>query len=220
MTSKSEGVKRYFDRVPKEWDTLYSHENQLLYLFNQIFRKALYDRYSFTFEHCGEIAGAKVLDLGCGTGRYSIEFAKRGAARVVGLDFAPAMIKFSREKAQEFAVADRCEFVEGDFLAYNFDESFDIIIAVGFFDYIADPETHFRKIASLTKRRFLATFPADSLIMGTQRKIRYALKKCPLYFYTADQLHKLFRAHFPSYQIIPSGSINKGFFGVGMMAAG
>jgi ubiquinone/menaquinone biosynthesis C-methylase UbiE len=217
MTLKNEDVKNYFDKVPKEWDTLYSHENKLVFFFNQLFRKALYERYEFTFQHCGEISGARVLDIGCGTGRYSIEFAKRGAAKVVGLDFAPQMLDFSRQKAKEVGVADKCEFIEGDFLSQNFREQFDIVVAIGFFDYIQDPSIYFKKIASLTRHRFLATFPADSLIMGTQRKIRYALKRCPLYFYTSEQLKKLFQNNFSSYQLIPSASINKGFFGVGII---
>lgn len=221
MELKDENVQKYFDKVPKEWDTLYSHENKLLFLFNKIFRQGLYDRYQLTFQHCGDISGARVLDIGCGTGRYSIEFAKRGAAQVVGLDFAPAMVAFSQQKAEEMGVADTCEFVEGDFLSVNFDKPFDIIVAIGFFDYVKDPSVYFRKIAALTKGRFLGTFPSDSLIMGTQRKIRYTLfKKCPLYFYKYDQLQRLFQeANFSSHQIIPCETINKGFYGIGIMNA-
>jgi len=214
MINKSKGAQQYFDRVPKEWDALYSHENRFMYWINRIFRKGLYQRYQLTFENCGNITGARVLDIGCGTGRYSIEFAKRGAAQVVGFDFAPAMVAFSQNMAREVGVADICSFICADFLTYDFEEPFDIVVALGFFDYIREPEPFFQKISSLTKRCFLASFPGDSLLWGTQRKIRYHLiKKCPLYFYSLDQLKNLYlRSRFTNHNIIPSGS---GFFGIG-----
>jgi ribosomal protein L11 methylase PrmA len=33
-----------------------------------------------------------VLDIGCGTGLYSIEFAKRGATEVVKMDISPSVL--------------------------------------------------------------------------------------------------------------------------------
>jgi malonyl-CoA O-methyltransferase len=39
------------------------------------------------------VQGARVLDAGCGTGRYCDVLAAAGAARVVGLDRSPAMLR-------------------------------------------------------------------------------------------------------------------------------
>jgi SAM-dependent methyltransferase len=41
----------------------------------------------------------RVLDLGCGTGTYSVALAERGF-NVVGLDFAPGMLRRARAKAR------------------------------------------------------------------------------------------------------------------------
>jgi len=211
MKSETAGTQRYFDSVPKRWDALYSHENQFKYLINNWLRKGLYERHRLTFEHCGDLSGKRVLDIGCGTGRYSIECVRRGAAHVVGIDFAPSMIEFSREVAQQLNVADKCEFICADFLAYPFEESFDIVLALGVFDYIKEPEPMFKKIATLSPRKFVASFPKYTPFWNIQRKIRYYwIRKCPIYDYTTEQLERLARqAPFPHYQIIPC---KRGYF--------
>ena len=213
MKTETTGAQKYFDRVPKQWDAFYSHENRVTYLINNLLRNGLYERYRLTFEHCGDLSAATVLDIGCGTGQCSIECAKRGAGRVVGIDFTPSMIEFSREIAQQMNVADKCEFICDDLLTYSFEEPFDIVLALGFFDYIKNPEPIFKKVAQLNPRKFVASFPRFTPIWGIQRAIRYYwMRKCPIYNYTVEQLERLYReAPFQHYQIIPC---EKGFFGV------
>ena len=48
----------------------------------------------------GEIKGARLLDLGCGSGTYSTWLAERGA-RVVGIDLSSTMISLARAKDRE-----------------------------------------------------------------------------------------------------------------------
>jgi ubiquinone/menaquinone biosynthesis C-methylase UbiE len=43
--------------------------------------------------HWPDVAGARALDLACGTGRYSRLLAERGAGTVVALDYSPAMLR-------------------------------------------------------------------------------------------------------------------------------
>ena len=170
-------------------------------------------RHELAFKYCGDLSGARVLDVGCGTGRYSIECAKRGASRVVGIDFAPSMIEFSQKIANQMDVADKCEFICDDFLAHHFDEQFDIVLMLGVFDYIKEPEPIFKKVVSLSPRRFTASFPKYTLLWGMQRRIRYNwIRKCPIYDYTEEQVERLYRdASFPHHKII---SGKTGFFGV------
>ncbi|CVK21057.1 class I SAM-dependent methyltransferase [Sporomusa sphaeroides] len=49
-------------------------------------------------------ANAEILDIGCGPGRYTLEFAKR-AKQVTGLDISPNMLKHATENARQQAVA-------------------------------------------------------------------------------------------------------------------
>ncbi|MGA2914757.1 MAG: class I SAM-dependent methyltransferase [Sedimentisphaerales bacterium] len=208
MKSGTTNVQKHFDSVSKQWDAIYSNENRLMSLLNRWFRKGLYERYRLTFEHCGDLNGKRILDIGCGTGRYSIECAKRGAAYVVGIDFAASMIKFSQEMAHQMKVADKCKFICGDVISYPFEKSFDIVLALGFFDYIKEPEPIFRKIAELKPHIFAASFPKYSPIWDIQRKIRYRwIKKCEIYNYSAEQLNNLAKnAKFTHHQIIPCKS--------------
>lgn len=67
---------------------------------------AWYDRPA-VLELLGDVAGARVLDVGCGPGLYAAELIARGAD-VVGMDASPAMIALAtrRVASAEFRVHD------------------------------------------------------------------------------------------------------------------
>lgn len=211
MKSEAEQVKQHFTRVPRQWDALYSRENRLRYAINRCLRPGLSRRYEMTFKRCGDLTGAKVLDIGCGTGRYSVECARRGAERVVGIDFASSMIDSSRAAAQEMHVADVCEFICDDFLTHPFEEEFDVVLALGFFDYIRRAGPVIAKVASLSPSRFMASFPRFTLIWGLQRHVRYYwIKRCPVFNYRKAGLENLYQqACFESVELVEG---SRGFF--------
>ena len=93
------GVKNYFDHAAQEFDAVYDGKGPFGQWLDRNFRRDMYERYRLTFETCGNITGKSVLDVGCGSGRYSIEFAKRGAVSVVGIDFAPNMLTLASHYA-------------------------------------------------------------------------------------------------------------------------
>lgn len=58
------------------------------------------------------LTGARVVDLGCGTGRYALQLARLGAAQVVGLDLSVEMLARTEHKARR---AERTlDLVQGD----------------------------------------------------------------------------------------------------------
>jgi 2-polyprenyl-3-methyl-5-hydroxy-6-metoxy-1,4-benzoquinol methylase len=56
-----------------------------------------YEQTALLEKYLPDVAGAKVLDLGCGTGRMSEYFAQRGAS-VLGIDFSARSIEIARRR--------------------------------------------------------------------------------------------------------------------------
>ncbi len=67
----------------------------------------------------------RILDVGCGTGRHSIELAKRGYT-VTGIDLSDNMLDKARSKAKEAGV--EVTFMQADARDFNFNEKFDLVI--------------------------------------------------------------------------------------------
>ncbi len=75
--------------------------------------------------------GARVLDIGCGTGALAFRLAPR-AAEVVGVDLSPAMVAYANRRLRERAM-ENVSFVVGDAataLAGRPDASFDVATMV------------------------------------------------------------------------------------------
>jgi SAM-dependent methyltransferase len=182
----------FFHRYAGDFDAIYSTGGGVLNsVVNRLFRRSMKLRFVKSLEGCQPIEGRTVLDVGCGPGHYSISLAQRGAARVVGLDFAEGMLELARERALGAGVGDRCTFQSGDFLAYGAADPFDYVVVMGFMDYMADPKSVVAKVLSLTRSRALFSFPAAGGILGWQRRIRYR-NRCSLYLYKRKQLERLF----------------------------
>ena len=87
-------------------------------------------------EMAGDVAGQRVLDVGCGDGAFACTLARRGAD-VVGVDPDPEMIKVARHRAEE--VAGRAAFAEGHVERLPFpDDSFDVVVAVTVLCFVGD----------------------------------------------------------------------------------
>lgn len=72
--------------------------------------------------------GQRLLDMGCGTGRFTVPLAEAGAA-VTGLDLTQAMLDQAEKKLAERGLA--AELRQGDMAALPFpDESFDVVTSM------------------------------------------------------------------------------------------
>lgn len=101
--------------------------------------------------------GARILDLGCGIGRHSIELAKRGFA-VTGFDYCNAYLAEARKAKRNAKIGPRLRFVQGDMrtLEQHFPpENFSLVILLfNSFGYFDNHREHCRvlcQIASILK---------------------------------------------------------------------
>ena len=81
--------------------------------------------------------GTRVLDVGCGVGRWSRLLAARGAC-VTGVDLSPTMIAEAERRAAASGLASRCRFIVQDSAALEIEGSFDLILCVTMLQHMLD----------------------------------------------------------------------------------
>ena len=82
--------------------------------------------------------GARVLDVGCGIGRWSRLLAARGA-EVTGVDLSPTMIAEARRRAAAAGLSDRCHFLVQDSAELDAGAPFDLVLGVTVLQHILEP---------------------------------------------------------------------------------
>lgn len=184
-------VQDHFSKKADEFDVIYEGErDSVSKVLDGLFRKSVYARFELTLRECGDVSGKKILDVGCGPGRYSVELAKRGAI-VTGIDFAESMIVKARRLASVRGVSEVSTFKTIDFKDMPVDETYDICIGMGLFDYISQPEGTLEKMNQITEEKVIASFPVKFSLLTPFRKIRLALKDCPVFFYERSDIEGL-----------------------------
>ncbi len=129
--------------------------------------------------------------MGCGSGRYCVAFAARGADRVVGIDFAPEMIALAKNLAQQAGVANRCEFHAGAFPEICPEGQYDASTAMGFFDYVADPVPLIARMRELTRQVMVMSFPKAWEWRVPVRRLRFWINGCPLFLYRESRVRAI-----------------------------
>jgi SAM-dependent methyltransferase len=81
--------------------------------------------------------GMRVLDVGCGVGRWSRLLAARGA-EVTGVDLSPTMIGEARRRATVAGLAERCRFLVQDSSSLDLGARFDLVLGVTMLQHILD----------------------------------------------------------------------------------
>lgn len=115
-------------------------------------------------ELAGLEPGADLLDLGCGPGRHSLEFAARGFI-VTGVDRCAAYVDEAKQRAQERAL--EVEFVAADMRMFcrpaAFDAAVNLFMAFGYFE----PEEENRQVLA---NLFDSLRPGGTLVMELMGK--------------------------------------------------
>lgn len=116
----------------------------------------------------GDLADKRVLDLGCGTGRAAISFARRGA-HAIALDASAAMLAHGRRIAGPLEV--RVEWHHGDLaeLAFLRAESIDLAFSAEALDEVEDLDRVLRQVHRVLRPNAAFVFSLRhpmSLVLG------------------------------------------------------
>lgn len=99
-----------------------------------------------------QLAGKRVLDVGCGGGILSESMAKRGAAHVTGIDMAEKSLQTAQAHAATEGVDNidyRCIRVED--LAAEQPHSFDVVTCMEMMEHVPDPAAIVKACSELVK---------------------------------------------------------------------
>lgn len=119
-----------------------------------------YDNESFTQGTIGECdfiekeinynKTLKIIDIGCGTGRHSIELSKRGYS-MTGIDLSESLLEKAREKAKKNGV--QIDFLKHDARSLPYNKQFDVAIMMceGGFPLMETDEMNYEILKNVSK---------------------------------------------------------------------
>ena len=104
----------------------------------------------FIEQELGYDKSLKIIDVGCGTGRHSIELTKRGY-NVTGIDLSDSQLAWAGEKARQYGL--KIDFQKHDARNLPFDGEFDaaIMLCEGGFPLMETDEMNFEILKNVTK---------------------------------------------------------------------
>lgn len=189
----SDIVREHFNRAAARFDAIYDEGKPLSQrIIDRMFRRVVVERFQLVCNLAPLPGSWTALDVGCGSGRYALALASQGAARVVGVDFAVEMIRMAREAAERQGLASSCEFIASEFEDFRTDETFDVVVATGYFDYLEEPLTDLKHIVGVCSGRLFASFPKRWEWRVPTRRLRFALSRSFVRFYTKREVVALF----------------------------
>lgn len=92
----------------------------------------------------------KIIDIGCGTGRHSVELAKRGYS-MTGIDLSESMLEKAKEKAKQQNL--KIDFLKHDARYLPFDKQFDVAIMIceGGFPLMETDEMNYKILKNVSQ---------------------------------------------------------------------
>jgi 2-polyprenyl-3-methyl-5-hydroxy-6-metoxy-1,4-benzoquinol methylase len=209
LSNEIQAQRAFWNSEADAFQRIYTHrKSKFANTLDQIFRKDMYERYQFTIANCEPVKGRTFLDVGCGNALYSLELARKGAAKVVGIDIAEVMIGLCRKASDAENLSDRCTFIQTDLLEYNPDSKFDVSFGIGLFDYIRDPLPVLKRMREVSTDKVIMAFPRLWTWRAPVRKVRLGIKGCDVFFYSAARIGELMKdAGFSRHELTKVGKL-------------
>src|SRR5262249_59433955 len=109
-------------------DQRYEEEHAL----HRLLRPGLFNRRELALEVARGYEEPSVLDVGGGSGRIGELMLEQGASRYLDVDLSDTMLDLAHDRLSRFG--DKVELVQGDFLETRIEGTFDVVLALGYFD--------------------------------------------------------------------------------------
>lgn len=206
-------LRDHFNRHAGEFDRLYDPKRQSVLgrWLNRQFHSDIVNRYLAALEHVRGSGAKSVLDVGCGPGHYLAALAGMGIPRIVGIDTSEEMIDLAR---QQPALIGRSsvEIVHVDYSVWQTAERFDVVLAMGFFDYTSSPVPLLSKMNEQSRHSVFASFPSRHWFRTPFRWTRRRLQGTKVYFYSEAEILRAGReAGFTAVEVVrlPGAGMNQ-----------
>lgn len=185
-------VRKFFSSYAPYWDSLYGkrrRRNPIALFVDGGLRRVLKRRFTLALDLANGREIRTILDCGCGSGQYVLDFARLGKD-VTAIDFSEPMLTLTNDLLEAHGKQAH-ELILGDFNTLEFTRTFDMICAMGFFDYQQDAQSTLQKMTILANKKVIASFPKSEGFLAIQRKIRYKRRNCPLFLYSESELKNI-----------------------------
>ena len=133
----------------KQWyETLFENYGQTC--DSESFTQGTIGECDFVEREAGFNKSIRILDIGCGTGRHSIELTKRGY-HVTGIDLSDSQLARAREKAREQGL--KIDFLKHDARNPLFTNEYDLVIMLceGAFPLMETDEMNYEILKNATR---------------------------------------------------------------------
>lgn len=176
------GTKRYFDEVEK--------------------RKYLVEPHIKEFADFPRWKGKKVLEIGCGIGTDTINFARAGA-QITAIDLSSESLILAKKRAEIYSLQDKIQFYQGN--AEKLDsiipiDTFDLVYSFGVIHHTPYPQKIIQKIqkymhsSSELRLMVYAKKSWKNIMINAGFDQHEAQKGCPVaYTYTDEEIRRMLK---------------------------
>jgi 2-polyprenyl-3-methyl-5-hydroxy-6-metoxy-1,4-benzoquinol methylase len=116
------------------------------------------------------LEGKSIIDLGCGTGRFTFWLEKERPANVVGVDLAENMLLLAEKKSNE--LGSNAVFFKADISKHFTEHKYDFVFSSTVTHYIADLNCFFGNVSSMMKKGSICIFSVINPVYSAQYPIK------------------------------------------------
>ena len=165
MEQAQQLVDRYFESAVRYWDDVYREAD----LAGTVYQR----RKEETLKWVADLqlpANAKIIDVGCGTGRTAVAIAQMGFS-VCALDRVTAMLEQTQRHAAHAMVSSQVIPTLGDVSKLEFENnSFHLTVALGLLPWVSDPAQALKEMLRVTRRDGFLILSSDN-----SRRLNYLM---------------------------------------------